>query len=95
MVSMKLIFETKQKSSPQFIELTDQDKKQLEHLVKMHKKLDKRRLLINAGLGGLSGAITGGMYRGLPGAISGGVIGALGGVGLHKLDKLYNTLPSE
>ena len=50
MVSIKLIFETKQKFSPQFIELTDQDKKQLEHLVKMHKKLDKRRLLINAGL---------------------------------------------
>ena len=50
----------------------------------MHKKLDKRRLLINTGVGGLSGAITGGMYRGLPGAISGGVIGALGVAGLHK-----------
>ena len=95
MVSMKFIFESKFHSYPSFIELTDEDKKQLEHLVKMHKKLDKRRLLINAGVGGLSGAITGGMYRGLPGAISGGVIGALGGVGLHKLDKLYNTLPSE
>ena len=29
MVSMKLIFETKQKSSPQFIELTDEDKNNL------------------------------------------------------------------
>ena len=59
MISMKFIFESKFHSYPSFIELTDEDKKQLEHLVKMHKKLDKRRLLINAGVGGLSGAITG------------------------------------
>ena len=95
MITTKLIFESKFHSYPSFIELTDEDKKQLEHLVKMHKKLDKRRLLINAGIGGISGAITGGMHHGLSGAITGGVIGALGGAGLHKLDKLYNTLPSK
>lgn len=61
----------------------------------MHKKLDKRRRLINAGIGGISGAITGGMYHGLSGAIGGGIIGALGGAGLHELDKIYNILPSK
>lgn len=61
----------------------------------MHKKLDKRRLLINAGIGSISGAITGRMHHGLSGAISGGIIGALGGAGIHKLNKIYNTLPSE
>ena len=95
MITTKLIFESKFHSYPSFIELTDEDKKQLEHLVKMHKKLDKRRLLINAGIGSISGAITGGMHHGLSGAISGGIIGALGGAGIHKLNKIYNTLPSE